>query len=201
MSIGAALGNYFGDIWTGLRTSCVGLKITWRNMFRPAFTVLYPEVRPQVPIAHRGIHGFDEETCISCDMCAKACPVSCIYIKSVGKGEGSLMTQFDIDYTKCLFCDLCTPPCPTECIWMTQDFDLGSYSKDDCIINFARTKTGDEIAEFDVRLKKKDEEKKARAAAKKAAKAAEKVAAEAQGAADTAVAVEEPPAEEDPGES
>jgi formate hydrogenlyase subunit 6/NADH:ubiquinone oxidoreductase subunit I len=70
-------------------------------------------------------------------MCANACPVSCIYIQSVGKGQDALMTQFDIDYTKCLFCDLCTPPCPTECIWMTQEFDLASYTKDDCIINFA----------------------------------------------------------------
>ena len=92
-------------------------------------------------------------------MCAAACPVSCIYIQSVGRGKDALMTQFDIDYTKCLFCDLCTPPCPTECIWMTQEYDLASYSKEDCTINFARTKTEEEIAAHKVLLEKKEEEK------------------------------------------
>lgn len=167
--------QYWRNVGLGITTTYGGMRVTWKNLRRRPVTLMYPEERPIIAVGHRGIHGYDEDKCISCDMCAVACPVDCIYIKSAGRGKDALMTQFDIDYTKCLFCDLCTPPCPTECIWMTQEFDLASYSKEDCIINFARTKTEEEIAAHEVKLKKKDEEKKARAAAKKAeaAKAAE----------------------------
>lgn len=161
--------KYWQDLALGLKSTAVGLRVSWRTMFEKKVTLEYPEERPIVPPGHRGLHGYDEELCISCDMCANACPVSCIYIQSVGKGDNALMTQFDIDYTKCLFCDLCTPPCPTECIWMTQEYDLASYAKDDCIINFARTKTADEIEAHKVKLAQLEEEKKAKAAAKKAA--------------------------------
>lgn len=163
--------QYWHDIAQGLVTTYVGMKLTIRYFFHyligKPVTLLYPEERPIVPAGHRGLHGYDEEKCISCDMCATACPVSCIYITSVGRGKDAMMTQFDIDYTKCLFCDLCTPPCPTECIWMTQEFDLASYSKEDCIVNFARTKTADEIKAHEEELARKEAEKKAKAAAKK----------------------------------
>jgi NADH-quinone oxidoreductase subunit I len=161
-------GDYLQGVLRGLRTTATGLRITWGVMFEKKATLNYPEERPVVPPGHRGIHGYDEELCISCDMCANACPVSCIYIQSVGKGQDALMTQFDIDYTKCLFCDLCTPPCPTECIWMTQEFDLASYTKDDCIINFAGAKTEAQIEAHKEKLAKLEEEKKAKAAARKA---------------------------------
>lgn len=166
--------KYFDDLWLGLKSTAVGLRVSGRTMLERKVTMNYPEERPVVPMSHRGIHGYDEELCISCDMCANACPVSCIYIQSVGKGQDALMTQFDIDYTKCLFCDLCTPPCPTECIWMTQEYDLASYSKDDCIVNFATYKTEDRIEEHKEKLAKMEEEKKAKAAAKKAEAEAEK---------------------------
>lgn len=170
--------KYFDDVWLGIKSTAVGLKVSGRTMLEPKVTLAYPEERPVVPAGHRGIHGYDEDLCISCDMCANACPVSCIYIQSVGKGDNALMTQFDIDYTKCLFCDLCTPPCPTECIWMTQEYDLASYTKDDCIINFARAKTPEEIEAHKEKLAKLEEERKAKAAAKKAAAEAGEAVAE-----------------------
>lgn len=164
----SAFRNYWREIGLGVKTTYVGMKLTISYFFRKPITLQYPEERPIVPAGHRGLHGFDEDKCISCDMCANACPVSCIYIKSVGRGKDAMMTQFDIDYTKCLFCDLCTPPCPTECIWMTQEFDLASYSKADCTINFARPKTNEELKAHEEELAKKEAEKKAKAAAKKA---------------------------------
>ena len=166
--------KYWNDVWLGVTTTWGGMTVTFKTFFRPKVTLLYPEVRPDIPAGSRGIHGFDEDKCISCDLCAVACPVDCIYITSVGRGTDAMMTQFDIDYTKCLFCDLCTPPCPTECIWMTQEYDLSSYTKNDCIINFATTKTAEQIADHETLLAKKDEEKKKKAAAKKAAAAAAK---------------------------
>jgi len=162
-----AFRRYWRDIVLGVRTTYAGMRVTIRNYFRRPVTLMYPEERPVIPKYHRGIHGYDEAKCISCDMCANACPVSCIYIQSVGRGKDALMTQFDIDYTKCLFCDLCTPPCPTECIWMTEEYDLASYAKADCIIHFARLKTDEEIKAHQETLARKEAEKKAKAAARK----------------------------------
>ncbi|MBI1783931.1 hypothetical protein HYR69_02190 [Candidatus Sumerlaeota bacterium] len=51
---------------------------------------------------------------------------------------------------------------------MTQEFDLASYSKSDCIINFARPKTAEQLKAHEEELAKKEAEKKAKAAAKKA---------------------------------
>lgn len=160
--------EYFNNVMKGISTTYTGMTITFRSIRRRPITLQYPEERPSIPKGHRGIHGYDEERCISCDMCAAACPVSCIYIQSVGRGKDAMMTQFDIDYTKCLFCDLCTPPCPTECIWMTQEFDLASYTKEDCIMNFASAKSPEQIKAHEEELARREAEKKAKAAAKKA---------------------------------
>lgn len=189
-----AFRKYWRDIGLALSTTLTGMRLTMRYFFTKPVTLMYPEERPLIPPGHRGIHGYDEQKCISCDMCANACPVSCIYIASTGRGKDALMTQFDIDYTKCLFCDLCTEPCPTECIWMTQEYDLASYRKSDCIVNFARTKTTEEITAHEAKLAVKEAEKKAKAAAKKEAAPAEG-AEGAEAAEETSVAAAEGAAE------
>ncbi len=48
------------------------------------------------------------------------------------------VTGFTIDYTKCMFCALCVDPCPVDCIFMGATHDLSCYSRDGCIVDFAR---------------------------------------------------------------
>jgi formate hydrogenlyase subunit 6/NADH:ubiquinone oxidoreductase subunit I len=100
---------------------------------------------------YRGIHEFELNKCIACDLCAKACPVDCIYIDKSGprridKKTGLVdeadpkngqLLRFAIDYSKCLFCALCTEPCPTACIHMGKMHDLSGYSRDDAVVEFA----------------------------------------------------------------
>ena len=80
-------------------------------------------------------------------MCAKACPVDCIYIdktgarkidKKTGKVDpkGGELVRYAIDYSKCLFCALCTEPCPTDCIHMGKLHDLSSYTREDVVVEF-----------------------------------------------------------------
>ena len=95
-----------------------------------------------VPVAarYRGFHRFDLTTCIACDQCAKACPVDCIYIgkERVEGSKGFKITGYTIDYTKCMFCALCVEPCPVDCIFMGSNFDLSTFGRDGCIVDYAK---------------------------------------------------------------
>jgi formate hydrogenlyase subunit 6/NADH:ubiquinone oxidoreductase subunit I len=106
-----------------------------------------PEQRLTFAPRYRGIHEFEADKCIACDMCAKACPVDCIYIdktaprkidKKTGKVDpkGGVLVRYAIDYSKCLFCALCTEPCPTDCIHMGKLHDLSSYTREDVVVEF-----------------------------------------------------------------
>jgi NADH-quinone oxidoreductase subunit I len=37
-----------------------------------------------------------------------------------------------------MFCALCVDPCPVDCIFMGSNFDLSCYSRDGCIVDYAR---------------------------------------------------------------
>jgi NADH-quinone oxidoreductase subunit I len=137
------LGNVLDAIYTVVSGMWVTLR-TWFKTYQPdrkTFTehFEYPELPVPVAARYRGFHRFDLTTCISCDLCAKACPVDCIYIgkeKSAGS-KGFKVTGFTIDYGKCMFCALCTEPCPTECIHMGKNHDMSAYSRLDMVVEFA----------------------------------------------------------------
>lgn len=122
-------------MWVTLRVACQ----TYR---RKTFTEVYeyPERPIEVKARYRGFHRFDLTTCIGCDKCAVACPVDCIYIDKVKSpvGKGFQIDGFTIDYTKCMFCALCVDPCPVDCIFMGSNHDLSCYSRDGCIVDYAK---------------------------------------------------------------
>ena len=101
----------------------------------------YPERPVPVRPRYRGFHRFDLTTCIGCDKCAKACPVDCIYIakaKAPPPAKGFVVSGFAIDYTKCMFCALCVDPCPVDCIFMGSTYDLSGYTRDNCVVDYAK---------------------------------------------------------------
>jgi electron transport complex protein RnfB len=55
---------------------------------------------------------IDEEWCIGCTLCIKACPVDCI----VGASKQMHTVIDDL----CTGCDLCLPVCPVDCIAMVE---------------------------------------------------------------------------------
>ncbi|MEI6502997.1 MAG: 4Fe-4S binding protein [Armatimonadota bacterium] len=52
-------------------------------------------------------HVIDESLCVSCGLCADACPAD-----AISEGENA----FVIDADLCTDCDLCTSECPSEAI-------------------------------------------------------------------------------------
>src|SRR5205085_10484659 len=53
-------------------------------------------------------------------------------------GKGFRVNGFKIDYTKCMFCALCVDPCPVDCIFMGSTYDISTYSRDGCIVDYAK---------------------------------------------------------------
>jgi NADH-quinone oxidoreductase subunit I len=138
--------GYFTNIYQMMKSILIGMRITIKYCFSPVVTIRYPFERISLAPRYRGIHEFEAEKCIACDMCAKACPVDCIYIdksaprkvdKKTGTVVGGDLLRYAIDYQKCMFCGLCTEPCPTDCIHMGKNHDLSAYTRDDMVVEFS----------------------------------------------------------------
>jgi len=195
--------EYFGDIFKGVWTVLIGMKVTFRHLFTPAVTIQYPDVRLKLPERARNRLYVNMDDCIGCDQCSAACPVSCIEIETVksvpgtdlgttstGQKKRLWVTKFDIDIAKCCYCALCVYPCPTECIKMTDVYEFSEFDRKNLVYNYV---TLDPESIADVKAKAAEMEKEA--AARKAAAAAQaKAAAAAKAAAPAAPAAGTPPA-------
>ncbi len=99
-------------------------------------TLQYPDERQVMPERFRGFVHNDMTKCDACNICAKLCPVDCIYIESEGKGKERLMTRYAIDYNKCIWCSLCTENCHTGSITMSHDYDHSVYDRRSLVYEF-----------------------------------------------------------------
>ena len=72
--------TYFKNIYDSIKSIVIGMRITLKYCFSKSITIHYPFEKLAFAPRYRGIHEFEADKCIACDMCAKACPVDCIYI-------------------------------------------------------------------------------------------------------------------------
>ncbi|MBI2820760.1 MAG: NADH-quinone oxidoreductase subunit I [Acidobacteria bacterium] len=115
-----------------------GLFITCGYMLRRTYTEQYPTQRPRLAERYRGAPRLnkDPETgetlCISCNLCALACPEDLIVVTSERdpKTSRKILQEFTFDLSRCLFCGLCQEACPVNAIELTQYFELAAYDKD-----------------------------------------------------------------------
>ena len=104
-------------------------------------TEQYPLERPPVAERYRGaprlnIHPESGETlCISCNLCALACPENLIVVSSERNEQTRRkdLLQFTYDLSRCMFCGMCEDACPVDALELTQDFEMASYTREGMI--------------------------------------------------------------------
>ena len=115
-----------------------GMWLTFRYQApKNVYTEQYPQERPMVAERYRGAPRLNinpetgESLCISCNLCALACPENLIVVSSERneKTRRKELTNFTYDLSRCMFCGLCEDACPTDALELTQDFELASYTR------------------------------------------------------------------------
>ena len=119
-----------------------GLWVTFRSQNpKKMVTEQYPFARPKVGERYRGAPRLNtnpengETLCISCDLCALACPENLIIVgwERNAQTKRKELVKFTYDTSRCMFCGLCEDACPVDCLELTQDFEIASYSREGAI--------------------------------------------------------------------
>lgn len=180
--------KYFNNIWVGLYTIMIGLRITIVHLFTNNVTNQYPEKYHPIYSGDLALNARNRlflkyDDCNGCNACVRACPVNCIILETCkvvpgdeapplasGKKRGLWVLQYDIDFAKCCFCNLCTEVCPTEAVIMTQEFEYSTFDRNDLLYKFGQM-TEEQAKEKREMAAKFAEEKEAKKAAAAKAKA------------------------------
>jgi NADH-quinone oxidoreductase subunit I len=123
---------------TAMLTALRTLWLTFLHLFHRRETVLYPEQKPYLPPRFRGriILSRDpdgEERCVSCYLCAVACPVDCISLQKTEEQGRWYPEYFRINFSRCIFCGYCEEACPTHAIQLTPDFEMSEYVRQNLV--------------------------------------------------------------------
>ena len=134
-----------------------GLGVTFRYQDpKEIYTEQYPLERPQVAERYRGAPRLnvnpdtDESLCISCDLCALACPENLIVVTSERneKTRRKELINFTYDLSRCMFCGLCAEACSTDALELTQDYEMALYSREGMVLDQAALEQGPQPVKY-----------------------------------------------------
>ena len=107
----------------------------------PTYTFEYPEEQWYPPDSYRGrpvlVEEDDRPRCVSCNLCARACPPLAISMQSkeVDNVKEREPKWFEINMLRCIYCGFCEEVCPEEAIVMSKEYDLTFQSRDEAIFD------------------------------------------------------------------
>jgi len=93
-------------------------------------TVEYPDEKIPLPDRFHGRFELDADKCISCMLCANACPNRVIQIERAKVGKKQYLTKYVMRIEYCLFCGLCVEACPQDALSFSKVIDMNQYFRD-----------------------------------------------------------------------
>ncbi len=150
--------GYVGNIIYGLKTLCIGLKVTFVEFFTKKVTDEYPDNRDTLvlPERFRGTlempHDQDgNNLCIACGLCESHCPNGTIQMETEmvtdpesGKRKKQLVT-YRFDLGSCIFCQLCVNVCPTKAIRFTTEYEHAVFDRSRLVKTLNKVKEGNSL--------------------------------------------------------
>ncbi|HKJ16354.1 MAG TPA: NADH-quinone oxidoreductase subunit NuoI [Xanthomonadales bacterium] len=133
------VANYFRSLM--LLELLQGLGLTLKYMFKPKFTLNYPDEKTPKSNRFRGLHALrrypnGEERCIACKLCEAVCPALAITIDSTQRDDGTRRTtRYDIDLFKCIYCGFCEESCPVDSIVETDILEYHMENREERVVN------------------------------------------------------------------
>jgi NADH-quinone oxidoreductase subunit I len=116
------------------------LSLTLKSMFKPKFTLKYPEEKFIPPASYRGrpVLAQEEdgtERCVACGLCSRVCPALAIEVQAAETEleKERYPEKFEINMIRCIFCGFCEEVCPEEAILMSKDYELAFTNREDAI--------------------------------------------------------------------
>jgi len=122
-----------------------GLRVTLRNMLRPAVTLEYPEERPVIPAGFRGAptlvrDGLGREKCVACQLCEFVCPPRAIRVTPAeipadapNARVEKMAARFEVNMLRCIYCGLCQEVCPEEAIVLQSVYSLTARRREQLV--------------------------------------------------------------------
>lgn len=121
-----------------------GLWYSLKQIFKPRFTMAYPEEKWDPPSIFRGrpvlVEDDGQERCVACGLCARACPPLAISMQASENEDPKerYPEEFEINMLRCIYCGYCEEVCPEEAIVMSKDYDIVFESREDAVYDKTR---------------------------------------------------------------
>jgi NADH-quinone oxidoreductase subunit I len=135
--------NALLEIYYGLKSLFIGMRITIVQFFKPTVTVHYPHQTLKIAPRFRGHIELvrDPQTgiakCFVCKLCEKACPSDCITVEGIKPegGKRKTVTYYRLDFTRCSLCGSCVEACRDQAIRFSREYNLAGCKKEDFIMD------------------------------------------------------------------
>ena len=120
-----------------------GLLLTLKSMFKPKFTLKYPEEKFIPPASYRGRPVLvqeenGKERCVACGLCSRVCPSLAIEVQASETPtleKERYPVKFEINMLRCIFCGFCEEVCPEEAIVMSDEYIMTFTSQEQAIFD------------------------------------------------------------------